>query len=142
MRLPDWENRLSAFITERFDMPFEWGQNDCILFAMSAVEAMTGEDKGAAYRGRYSDKEGAALALREIGKGTLLKTVDSQFDRRPAGTARRGDLVMTATGSVGVCLGGVAAFVGEERLADLIDTPLRTGIVTLPRSAFKYGWTV
>lgn len=141
MRRPDWEARLSAFIIENRDRPFEWGQWDCILMACAAVYAMTGDDAAAKYRGQYSDAAGAAKALRELGQGTLLKTVDAEFQRRPIGMARRGDLVWFS-GSVGICAGGAGLFVGEERLADKADIPMREGLIAIPRANFVKAWTV
>lgn len=140
-RLPDWEQSLSDFVTQNYNRKFQFGQHDCILFACAAVEAMTGEDPAAEYRGRYSDAEGAALALRELGKGTLRKTVDATFKARPVGMARRGDLVMAGT-SIGVCMGRAALFVGEERLAEAAGVPMREGLVSLPRAAFTAAWEV
>ena len=133
-RLPDWEARLSAWIVANRSREFAWGQWDCILMACSAVEAQTGADPAAEYRG-------AAEALRELGKGTLLKTVDAEFDRRPVGKARRGDLVMFDQ-SIGVCVGGAGLFVGEERLTDAAGIPMRAGLVTIPRASLTQAWTV
>ncbi|QDP64458.1 MAG: hypothetical protein Tp156MES38741_49 [Prokaryotic dsDNA virus sp.] len=140
-RLPDWEARLSEWIVTNRSREFAWGEWDCILMACSAVEAQTGVDPAKEYRGRYSDARGAAGALRELGKGTLLKTVDDVFERRPVGKARRGDLVMFDQ-SIGVCVGGAALFVGEERLTEAAGIPLREGLVTIPRALFSKAWTV
>jgi len=140
-RLPDWEARLSAWIVANRSREFAWGQWDCILMACSAVEAQTGVDPAAEYRGRYSDARGAAEALRELGEGTLIKTVDAEFDRRPVGKARRGDLVMFDQ-SIGVCVGGAGLFVGEERLTDAAGIPMHAGLVTIPRTSLTQAWTV
>tara|TARA_B100000678_G_scaffold291122_1_gene306382 strand:- start:12973 stop:13401 length:429 start_codon:yes stop_codon:yes gene_type:complete len=140
-RLPDWEERLSAFIIANRDRPHDWGQHDCILMACGGVEAQTGIDPAKAYRGRYSDAAGAARALRELGKGTLLKTVDAEFERRPVGMARRGDLVWYE-GSVGLCAGGAGLFVGEERLTNKAGLPMREGLVAIPRALLSKAWTV
>ena len=140
-RLPDWEAKLSEFIIANRDRPFAWGSWDCILMACAAVEAMTGEDPAAEYRGRYDDATGAAQALRDLGEGTLLRTVDSVFERRPAGMARRGDLVWFEQ-SVGLCIGGEGLFVGEERVATSADVPMRAGLISVPRSLFLKAWTV
>lgn len=132
-RLPDWEDRLAAFLAERRDMPFAWGSNDCALFATACAAAITGEDRAASFRGRYDTREGAALALREIGAGTLVKTMDALFVVKPVGMAGRGDLVM-ARGAIGVCIGRSAMFVGEEGE--------RAGLVTVPRSEWQKAWAV
>lgn len=140
-RFEDWEQRLSEFIVENRDRPFEWGQWDCILMACAAVEALTGEDPAAEYRGRYTDGKGAALALREIGEGTLLRTVNAVFERRPVGQAQRGDLVWFEQ-SVGLCIGGAGLFVGEERLADKAGLPMREGLIRIPRASLSKAWAV
>lgn len=140
-RLLDWEDRLSAFIDANRSRSFEWGQWDCILMACSAVEAQTGVDPAAEYRGRYTDKEGAMLALRELGKGTLIRTMNDVFPRRPVGKARRGDLVMF-DGAAGVCMGGQALFVGEERLAEAAGVRMREGLIAIPRALWTRAWSV
>ena len=140
-RLPDWETRLSRFIADHRDHPHEWGEWDCILMASSAIEAMTGTDPAAEYRGRYNDERGAAQALRDIGEGTLVKTIDAQLERAPVSMARRGDLV-EVKGSIGVCIGGVAVFVGEERFAENAGIAPRQGLVTIPRTEWVRAWKV
>lgn len=132
-RRPDWEQRLADFVADNTDRPHEWGAWDCILMSCAAVEAMRGDDPAAEYRGRYSDAEGAALALRELGQGTLTKTVDAEFEACPVGKAGRGDLVLV-DGSIGICMGGFGLFVGQE--GD------RTGFIRIPRTDFEAAWKV
>lgn len=140
-RLPDWEQSLSNFLAKHEHRRFEWGQWDCILFACAGVEAMTGHDAAAEYRGRYSDAVGAALALRELGQGTLLKTVDHEFQGKPVGRAIRGDLVW-CSGCVGICLGGSAAFLTDPALADLAGIPRLGSYVMVPRALWERAWAV
>lgn len=140
-RLPEWEERLTAYIAEVRARPFEWGQHDCVLHGASAVEATTGVDIAADYRGSYHDKAGAAAILKTQGKGTLLRTLDATLERRKPSRARRGDLVWSS-GSVGVCLGAVAAFVGEERLAEKAGVLMREGLITVPRPLWAKAWAV
>lgn len=140
-RLRDWEERLTAFLAESRDRSFTWGEFDCILFSMSAVEAQTGIDHAAEYRGRYSDKAGAAAILKAQGKGTLLRTLDATLPRRKPSRARRGDLVWFE-GSVGVCIGAEALFVGEERLAERAEVLLREGLIAIPRRRWTKAWAV
>lgn len=140
-RLPDWERRLGEFIAANRDRPFAWGEWDCILFACAAADAMTGEDWAADYRGQYADKAGAAAILKEKGAGTLLRTIDAKLKQRPPGHARRGDFVWFM-GSVGVCMGRHALFVGEERLAEALEQPVREGLISVPRGLWTKAWTV
>lgn len=132
-RLPDWEDRLSDFLAANMARPFEWGQWDCILFATACAAEITGTDKAAAFRGQYIDREGAARTLRTIGQGTLLKTIDHHFERKPVGMAQRGDLVW-AENAVGICAGSNGWFVGEEGS--------HQGLVRIPRGQWQRAWTV
>ena len=141
MRLDDWERRLHEFLIANADRPFEWGQWDCILMACAGVAAMTTVDVAAPYRGKYSDAKGAALALREIGQGTLVKTVDHHFAPSKLGKARRGDLVQVGT-SIGLCMGAHGLFVGEEQIAEAAGVTLREGLIAVPRAQFVRAWTV
>jgi hypothetical protein len=128
-RLPDWQDRLTLFIELRRSMAFAWGSNDCALFAADAVVAMTGVDFGAPFRGRYDDAAGAALALRDYGGGTLLRTFDRHLDRRAIAFAQRGDLAM-ARGAIGVIMGDHALFVSD------------CGIERIDRAEWQRCWAV
>ena len=63
-RKPNWEMLLHTFLEQRKAVPFAWGQNDCALFASDALHAMTGEDLGAAFRGKYCDEAGARAQMK------------------------------------------------------------------------------
>lgn len=141
MRLPDWEDRLSAFVTERMDAPFAWGSNDCALFATACAAAITGKDRAAKYRGTYGDRKGSARALRKLGKGTLLRTLSDLYPPKPVAKAMRGDIVWFA-GSAGISLGAFGLFVGEERLADKAGVVMREGLVQIPRHLLTRAWAV
>lgn len=127
-RLPDWESRLAVYMRACRAREFEWGALDCALFIAGAVEAMTGVDPAAAYRGRYTTREGAAQALRNIGEGTLAKTIGALFTECPTSHARRGDLVWH-DGAIGVCMGEQALFIGAEGE--------REGLVRIPRGQWE-----
>lgn len=65
-RRPDWRARLTAYMAEVAARSFRPGTHDCALFAAGAVEAVTGVDLAATWRGTYrSLAEGrAALGAR------------------------------------------------------------------------------
>lgn len=132
-RLSTWEARLGTYLAERRTMPFAWGSNDCALFAAGAVEAMTGSDPAAAFRGAYRSMAGSVRALKQHGAGTLEATIDALFPAIPTGFVRRGDLVWNGE-AVGVCVGAVALFVGQEGDA--------AGLVRVPRAEWVKGWRV
>lgn len=140
-RLPDWEERLGAYIASVRDRPHVWGEHDCILHGASAAEAQTGVDIAEAYRGKYADRKSAAAILKAQGKGTLLRTLNATLSKRRPAMARRGDLVWFE-GSVGVCLGREAAFVGEELLAESAGVAMREGLVMIPRRLWSKAWAV
>lgn len=65
-RLPDWQTRLQALVATRQQAAFVWGQHDCFVFALDAVEAITGKPCGAEYR-TYATEQGAARLVRRHG---------------------------------------------------------------------------
>jgi hypothetical protein len=136
-RYPDWETRLGDYIAVHQDTAFEWGGNDCALFAGGGVAAITGFDATAPFRGRYSTKAGAARALIRYGAGTVEATFDIHLPEVPPSFARRGDVVMVAReagDAVGICLGADAVFVGEEDGAP--------GLVRIARREWSKAWKV
>lgn len=115
-RYDDWEARLSTYLDRVREEPFKWGSHDCALFAADCVKAQTGIDPAEAFRDQYSTQHGAAMALREYGAGTLLKTMKAWFGE-PISVhfAKRGDLVMLNATTTGVCVGRYSYFVGREQ---------------------------
>lgn len=66
-RLKDWPSRLDAVLAKARSRPFEWGAQDCCLFAADDVEACTGVDHAALWRGSYSDAAGGLELLERLG---------------------------------------------------------------------------
>lgn len=134
-RHQDWEERLSLYLDRVADQPFSWGEHDCALFSADCVKAMTGFDPAEAYRSKYDDARGAAIALREHGAGTLLRTLKSIFGEPISPHfAQRGDVVMRDARTAGVCVGRFSWFVGEEGSTQ--------GLVPLPTAACGYAFRV
>lgn len=129
-RLDNWERLLGEYVESIADEPFEWGKMDCALFSLAAVEAITGVHPAPQYLGKYSTREGAMLALRDIGEGTLICSMDALFERCAPGKAGRGDLVM-AQNAIGVCMGAFGLFLTET-----------DGLARIPRAQFSKGWKV
>lgn len=138
-RLPDWEERLHAYLDGCADKLFGYDhdrdpmQLDCCMFAAGAVIALTDEDPASEFRGKYRSAASASRALRTYGAGTLPQTLDAKFEGRPVAFARRGDLVMVDD-AVGVCIGADAVFLGEE------GSP--AGLVRRARSDWAHCWAV
>lgn len=107
---------LNTLLIEKKNEPFKWGTWDCCIFAADCVLVMTGEDKLELFRGTYGSKYTAAKALREIGSGTLVSTLQDHLGESIAPhRAWRGDLVIHKN-NVGVCVGTHAYFVAEDGL--------------------------
>jgi hypothetical protein len=129
MRVAIWEQALSDYISSKRDEPFQYGVNDCCMFAAGAVEAMTGVDPMEEFKGTYSDLRGSIKALKEIGDGDLETTLDSKFEEVAISHAQRGDLAFFDE-SVGVIMGGFAYFVSDE------------GLERIPREMWEKCWSV
>lgn len=97
-RLPDWRQRLIAYLSGVVSQPFEPGRHDCALFTAGAVAAMTGRDVAAEWRGRYRTLRGGQRVLRRAGHAdhvalaaSMLQELDNPF------MAQAGDVAAVAT---------------------------------------------
>ena len=128
MRINAWEDALSNYIATKRHEPFEYGVNDCCLFAAGAVEAITTEDPMPEFRGQYDSLKGSLKAIKDIGAGTLEATMDSKFPEVAIGHAQRGDLAFDD--SIGVVMGSFAYFVSDD------------GLERIPRDMWDKCWSV
>lgn len=129
MRLDGWEGRLELMLGQVG--PFEWGTNDCCMFAVSAVEAITGVDYGKPYRG-YKTQRGAATRLLKAGgvEAIATKALGEPKSRK---LAKRGDVVSLFSDeqiSLGVCIGDKIAAVSDN------------GLVLIPMNQAINAWSV
>ena len=129
MRISTWEDALSNYIATKRHDPFEYGVNDCCLFAAGAVEAITGKDPMSEFRGKYDSLKTSLKAIKDIGAGTLEATMDNKFPEVAIGHAQRGDLAFFNE-SVGVVVGGFAYFVSDD------------GLERINRSLWNKCWSV
>lgn len=107
VRRPDWRQRLDAYLASCATQQFQAGVFDCGLFCAGAVEAVTGTDLAAEYRGRYRTVRGGrrivggdhiALAAR------LLPARPSVLHARPGDIAVIGDALGVVVGEHVVAL--------------------------------------
>ncbi|MGT2429239.1 DUF6950 family protein [Cupriavidus basilensis] len=131
-RLEDWPTRLAEFIEARHERAFSWGESDCCLFVCDAIEAMTGSDPGARWRGLYTTEKGARRVLRDNGGVDGIATMVLGPAMPPA-LAGRGDVVLVDTphgGALALCLGGVVGAQGAD------------GIEFMAAGSAKAAWKV
>jgi hypothetical protein len=133
-RRSDWPQRLASYLAGAADRPHVYGRHDCLLHIANAVEALTGRDYAEGQRGKYRSAAGASRYLRSLGFGTPEDLLDSLFPETPVAFAQRGDIVMGEDGIPGLCIGGEAAFVGDEDGRD--------GLVIVPRAEWRKAWKV
>lgn len=120
MRRPDWRHRLVAYTAEVTRASFHPGRHDCALFAAGAVEAMTGVDYAAPYRGRYTTERGGVRILRREGyRDHVALAAHHLRQRAPGERAQPGDLaVIPADGgrALGVVQGAMVYVLGPDGL--------------------------
>lgn len=124
MRLENWQSKLSSHL--RTVGAFEWGTNDCCMFAVNCVKVITGVDHGKEYRG-YKSALGASRRLDRCGGVEGIATTELGAPK-PLKQAKRGDVVLVKTGNdvaLGVSVGDKIAVVGENGLMFL---PFADGI--------------
>ena len=91
IRVPDWPERLVAFIEARRFMPFAWGQNDCALFAADGILDFTGVDIAKSFRGYTTERRAARILARAGGMEVIAGDL---FPEKAVGLAGRGDVII------------------------------------------------
>jgi hypothetical protein len=132
-RTHDWPEKLLAFLTTNKTTPFTWGTNDCCTFAAGAIQAMTGTDIAADFRG-YGGQSGAFAAIKRVCNGTgvadALAYCATKYGLAELASpllAQRGDLLLVSNNKdliAGIVdLSGMALCVTD---AGLIPFPITT----------------
>ncbi|MCO4316350.1 hypothetical protein M8997_004075 [Phyllobacterium sp. 21LDTY02-6] len=95
-----WRPALAEYIDASMQKPFQWSEHDCALFAAGAVEAMTGEDFAAPYRGKYKSLKGGLGLLKRKGFANHAELAASLLEEIPISLASVGDIaaVKVSTG--------------------------------------------
>lgn len=119
VRKNQWEQKLFAYTSGVLQKPFEWGVHDCVLFAADCIEAMTGEDLAAEYRGTYSTSQGAAKIVHSAGVESLGDFLAMYLPETPVPFLQRGDIALCDGPEwqfVGVCQGRTCVGPSEKGL--------------------------
>jgi hypothetical protein len=132
--------RLTAYIRAVRDVPFAWGEHDCLTFTNNAYRAMYGAGWADDWLGRYMI-DGSPMRRRalmaelsaECGVPSLEAAIDSKMTRVPH--PPRGALVTTKhaqrwiTGvAMGICIGTRGVFLGKE------------GVIYMPVEYIEKAW--
>lgn len=113
-----WQERLAAYLSSCAQRPFVYGEHDCALFATGAVQAMTGLDLAAPYRGRYTTFAGGRRVLRRDGYADHVALIAAHLPE--TATPRPGDLAVIDTPdgpALGVVQGAMVYVVGDAALS-------------------------
>lgn len=141
MRPENWPERLSAYIAQASEQGFEWGTNDCLMFAANWMMELCGADPASELRGKYDDEASALRTLKETGAESYEALCHSLIEGMGYSSAgplalHRGDLCIAPSETeFGVMLGIVA----DSRAAFLSDNP-EMPILLLPRTKVLMGW--
>ena len=120
------QKQLNAYLKSVADLPFKWGQNDCLTFTNGAWQAMHGQGWADDWIGRYMKRTSYGNRLMrkdelrvEFGFLTFAEAVDQRLTRVDH-IPPRGSLVIAkqAMGggigySMGICVGAKAAFLSR-----------------------------
>ncbi len=129
----DWRNRLNAYVEAQRRGGFAFGARDCALFVAGAVEAMTGIDYAAEYRGRYNTLQGGLHRVRASGYLDHIDMVASLFKEIPRMQAKVGDIAVIDGEDGGLALG----VVGGSRIFVRHKAGLSTVDLTVIKRAFE-----
>lgn len=96
-RLPDWQPRLHAWLRRVRTCPIRPGHHDCCLFGAGAIEAQTGIDIAAPWRGRYTTFAGGRRILRRAGHADHVALIAATLPEAHVSTALDGDIAIVPT---------------------------------------------
>jgi len=130
-KIANWEAALSDLVAQAHHRPFARGVHDCCLWAAECADVQTGQSRVEAFRGTYSDGNGAARILRRLGG---LRGIGAQLGAPiPARQAANGDVGLVRFEGrplLAVCAGSVWLAVGPA------------GLVSVDFFAASHAWRV
>ena len=125
-RLPDWQERLTRYVTESASEGFKFGRLDGATFAAGAIHAMTGEDLLKGFRG-YKTALGGVKKLRAAGYDDHVAFVEAHLEEADSPDAGNLALIDGPDGTCfGVCQGRQVYVITQE-----------TGLFTVSNTKIK-----
>lgn len=134
-RLPDWPERLAAYIEQRRHQPFAWGSNDCATFAAGALAAMTHVEPHEWLFVYWQGELEAAEVMRRVGglRGGCRSVLGSPVLGRRAAMVGRGSVV---------CVRLPRATLGVAAGNGYWCAPGAAGLVWRPMSEVRRAWEI
>lgn len=130
VRQEGWESRLNMLIESVLSKRFKWGQHDCSLLSLDAIDAMCNTEIASEWRGKYNNREEAYELLDSFGgynavyRSYGLEPIDANF-------AMRGDICQINTEeAIGIVMGSSIVSTGAF------------GSVSLDRDSMLNAWRV
>lgn len=94
VRLPDWQSRLRRWLGTVAGQPILPGRHDCCMFGAGAIEAQTGVDIAAEWRGRYTTFAGGRRILRRAGFDGHVALIAHHLPEAHVSAALTGDIAI------------------------------------------------
>tara|TARA_R100000388_G_scaffold93140_2_gene77212 strand:+ start:495 stop:914 length:420 start_codon:yes stop_codon:yes gene_type:complete len=124
-RVDNWQIAFAEEISK--PRVFQWGINDCCLFACDVVKILTNIDPADTFRGKYSTALGAYKELKKQGFSGVLDVANKRFAQNnwhqvSLALAQRGDVACAffeRQHTLGVVTGENAIFVGDNGYVNL-----------------------
>lgn len=93
-RRADWRARLNAFLLRAAPRKFSPGRHDCAIFTAGAIQAMTGHDFAAEWRGKYRKLHTGQAKLQEAGFADHIDLAASLLPEVAPSFAKVGDVAV------------------------------------------------
>jgi hypothetical protein len=111
MRNEGWESLLATYIEALRQKTFRWGKHDCALACAEWVRIATGNDLSLPWAGLYENEEELDALMLARGFSTYEHIADSHLISKPVMLAKRGDILLHPSGTLGICTGTDGVFV-------------------------------
>lgn len=129
------------FLVESTAKPFAWGTWDCSMFAADGIQAITGTDVAAEFRGKYTDESGAFALIKQVTGGSTVADAAAWVAKEHGMAelthplmAQRGDLVVFEA-PTGALVAGLVHLNGRH-----IISVGEQGLYRFPISQIKRAW--
>jgi hypothetical protein len=143
-----WDTReYHDFLLAQAKAPFEWGVNDCCMFPANGIQAFTGIDIAADFRGKYTNQASAIAAIKSVAGGASVADAAAWCAAKHGLVeypkplyAQRGDLVVMANPAQGAFDQDIAGLVHLS--GSKLVTVGEGGLVVMDIRFVKRAWRV